>query len=336
MNVKKLKVFTAEVERPMKTCVYFSKNKTGKDNSNFVRIDPSKVHDNALTFGVVRAPLETMEAVMRCVYKPLLEKEEMVWGETSSEQKLEFLGSVDGFIRGLQESIRSLSGGLELKRTDPQMEHLGPQSASDPYIVAQCMNLLQDWCVNIERYLDDSDRSRWENADSGPDTELDFWKNRSQRLTSITEQLKGKEVKSIITLLTNVLRSHDPVEQIDTHRANSLLAQWREIDVHITEAANEAKNNVKYLSTLERFYEPLYGNSPAAIVDMLPALMNSIKMIHTISRYFGTNERMTKLFMKVTNQMITTCKLGINGKDSYDRIWDKDLSVLLETIEKCL
>ena len=125
-------------------------------------------------------------------------------------------------------------------------------------------------------------------------------------------------------------------DQIDTQRAGTLLAQWREIDVHITEAANEAKDNVKYLSTLERFYEPLYGNSPSEIVDHLPALMNSVKMIHTISRYFGTNERMTKLFMKISNQMISTCKLGINAKDTYDRIWDKDLTVLLDTIEKCL
>jgi len=93
---------------------------------------------------------------------------------------------------------------------------------------------------------------------------------------------------------------------------------------------------VKYLSTLERFYEPLYGTNPAAIIDHLPALMNSVKMIHTISRYFGTNERMTKLFMKITNQMITTCKVAINGKDSSDSLWEKDLAFLLETIEKCL
>ena len=92
-------------------------------------------------------------------------------------------------------------------------------------------------------------------------------------------------MKGIISLLTSVVR-HDNNDEIDTRRASTLLAQWREIDVHITEAANEAKDNVKYLSTLERFYEPLYGTSPSAIVEVLPALMNSIKMIHTISRYF--------------------------------------------------
>ena len=49
-----------------------------------------------------------------------------------------------------------------------------------------------------------------------------------------------------------------------------MLAQWREIDVQITEAANEAKDNVKYLSTLERFFDPLFGNDPGAITDTLP------------------------------------------------------------------
>ena len=101
-TIKKLKVFTNVVEKPMKTCVYFSKNKVGRDHDNHVDIDPLKINDNALTFGVMRAPLETMETVMRCVYKPLLENEEMRWGEPSVEKKMEFLGSVDGFIRGLQ------------------------------------------------------------------------------------------------------------------------------------------------------------------------------------------------------------------------------------------
>jgi dynein heavy chain len=39
--------------------------------------------------------------------------------------------------------------------------------------------------------------------------------------------------------------------------------------------------------------------------------MNSIKMIHTIARYYNTNDRMTGLFVKITNQMINNCKYNI-------------------------
>lgn len=143
-------------------------------------------------------------------------------------------------------------------------------------------------------------------------------------------------MKAVISVLSAAPRFDENDGLVDFQRVTTLLSQWKEIDVQITEAANEAKENVKYLSTIERFFEPLYGNDPGDIIDTLPALINGIKMIHTIARYYGTNERMTKLFMKISNQMITTCKLSINGKDIPDRIWEKDLPKLLETIEKCL
>lgn len=88
-------------------------------------------------------------------------------------------------------------------------------------------------------------------------------------------------------------------------------SKWRSIELRVTESLNEAKDNVKYLQTLEKFIEPLYHGDPETIKETLPALMNSIKMIHTIARYYNTNERMTSLFVKITNQMIIRCKYMI-------------------------
>jgi dynein heavy chain len=81
--------------------------------------------------------------------------------------------------------------------------------------------------------------------------------------------------------------------------------------------------------------------------------MNSIKMIHTIARYYNTNERMTGLFVKITNQMIKNCRTNIlnfgkvrRGEDpkkgqmpSDDVLWDHDAyppEELIPVLQTCI
>ncbi len=46
-------------------------------------------------------------------------------------------------------------------------------------------------------------------------------------------------------------------------------------------------------------------------MDSIPGLMNAIRMINSYSRYYNTSDRMTALFVKVTNQMINACRAHI-------------------------
>lgn len=63
------------------------------------------------------------------------------------------------------------------------------------------------------------------------------------------------------------------------------------------------------------------------MIDILPGLMSSVQMIHTIARYYNTQERMTSLLSKMTDQMIKTCKGWIMAGGSIDALWDREPQV---------
>lgn len=305
-------------------------------------IDPAIANDHRLTFGVLdSSALLALETSLSQLYVPLLlstGREDGEWGQADTDARTEFLHGLKLFAADVQENLKAMSTGLDLRKPDKRYDPGDARSLSklstDDNAVLHFVELMKEWCKQTEAYLEDNDQGRWESHEAGPDTELEYWKRRLQRLMGITEQLKMKECKMVTGVLHVVSKLQDgPSDRLGVA---ALLRQWKQIDTNITEASNEAKDNVKYLATLERFIEPLYSGTPATVLDALPALMNSVKMVHTIARYYNTTERMTKLFMKITNQMISLCKKSILGGAPPETIWTQDPEELLQALEACL
>uniref|UniRef100_A0AAR2JKW7 AAA+ ATPase domain-containing protein n=1 Tax=Pygocentrus nattereri TaxID=42514 RepID=A0AAR2JKW7_PYGNA len=177
------------------------------------------------------------------------------------------------------------------------------------------------WYLLNVSVLAESDQLRKEADDLGPRAELDHWKKRMSRFNYLLDQLKCPDVKAVLGVLM-IAKS-------------KLIKAWRELDIRITDSANEAKDNVKYLYTLERFCDPLYNSDPVSMVEAIPGLINAIRMIHSISRYYNTSEKITSLFVKVTNQMITACKAYITNNGSAT-IWDQPQDVVAEKLRAAI
>lgn len=70
----------------------------------------------------------------------------------------------------------------------------------------------------------------------------------------------------------------------------------------ITEAVNETKDKVKYMDSLKRPIEMLYhGATPQTIMQTaLPGLVNNVKQMDSISRYYSRSGFLGIFFTKVS------------------------------------
>ncbi|MEQ2301129.1 Dynein heavy chain 5, axonemal, partial [Ameca splendens] len=275
--------------------------------------------------------LKSVEQLLSDVFIPTLRKINHGWGELASPQaqgvKQEFISSLESFVSVLVGAQESLQEKVTLKECDtfdlrvlksPADYMAAANSAETTEKIEACMKV---WIKQIEQVLAESDQLRKEADDLGPRAELDHWKKRMSRFNYLLDQLKTPDISAVLGVLLLA--------------KSKLIKSWRELDIRITDAANEAKDNVKYLYSLERFCDPLYNSDPVSMVDAIPALINAIKMIHSISRYYNTSEKITSLFVKVTNQMITSCKAYITNNGS-NSIWDQPQQVVTDKIKAAI
>ncbi|CAH8499452.1 unnamed protein product [Schistosoma intercalatum] len=137
-----------------------------------------------------------------------------------------------------------------------------------------------------------------------PLDEIQFWHNRCDDLTGISNQLNKSTIQQIINILliakstyiTNFLKLADEIK-------------WN---------TEQAQNNIKFLDKIKDICLQLNELKPKDIPDKLPQLINMIRIIWTNSKYYNNNELITNLFNKLSNQIIIRCCSIISLHDIYN------------------
>lgn len=65
----------------------------------------------------------------------------------------------------------------------------------------------------------------------------------------------------------------------------------------------EARDNVKFLTTLERHFKNITSGPLSGIVDTLPPMMNALRMVWIISRHYSDDQRMGNLFQRIAREI---------------------------------
>ena len=124
------------------------------------------------------------------------------------------------------------------------------------------------WVQYLTRTLQDQTLDQAACKKGGPLGELELWRKRHVFLSSLMEQLQSKSVQEVLRVIQEATsEDHKLVHCFETH-----VADAKKLLV-------EARDNVKFLTTLERHFKTLETGSLTAMCEALPPLMNALRMV---------------------------------------------------------
>ena len=156
--------------------------------------------------------------------------------------------------------------------------------AKDTELVIKLENAMDVWgrliSVTVDEHLAKQPQG------NGPLATIDHWKEVNSALSALYEQLKLPSVQKIVTVLK--ISNAQSFSMFEVHRSE------------LNKYYLEARDNVKFLSTLERHFKNIaHGSNFTIILETLPGMMNALRMVWVISRYYNTDERMVPLMERV-------------------------------------
>lgn len=131
----------------------------------------------------------------------------------------------------------------------------------------------------------ESAQLRKENDTSGPQDELEYWKRRAAQFSQLLAHMEDKEVQYTLSCLII--------------SGSKLMKLWRETDRKITFCYNEARDNSKFIQAMESCCHALYLDDPVNMKESILSLLQTVRLIYSVSKFYNTSERTSSLMVKV-------------------------------------
>ena len=263
-------------------------------------------HNLRTAFEVVstQAPsLISFYAMISNAYLPLIEDVPSVAptgkreaeGESQQGGGRQLQGEVINWVRRLNQHVGGFIGQVCAERKLPMPANPIPIGDTEADIKAAASNddIIKDIDATVAMWhAEISSALSQEPQKEGPLGEIEYWKEKYSALSALYEQINQPKVKIILKVASEA-------------ECNA----WHSISGTITQLFRqyaEAKDNVKFLSTLDRHFRAIHGVTPESgtlqpIIDTMSSMMMAIRMVWIISRYYCTEEKMIGLLEKIAN-----------------------------------
>eukprot|EP00939_MAST-03C_sp_MAST-3C-sp1_P004572 g4572.t1 len=257
--------------------------------SNTRNAEVHGVLDNNIDWTVCSGHIiEQMNAAFAHLYLPLFESKDT---EGSSKEEgrdmrvgeQDFSNQIHKFSSHVSHAIRHLSDQVEVSIPDVDFKTM---SEGDARIVLQ--PLIEKWTQILKKTVEQESGRRGE--DGGPLMEVQYWKYRNAIFSALYHRFNSANVRKAL------------------HRAYDLgfegVSTFKSLHAEVIKSYTEAKDNVKFLATLERHFHNIADGSIARAHENIMPMMNAMRMVWIISKHFNTDERMVPLMTRIADQLV--------------------------------
>ena len=180
------------------------------------------------------------------------------------------------------------------------------------------------WTKQIKSVLKQDPESQLkQGGQPTPDVEIAFWKNKANNLNSIFDQLQSNRIR-------RVLRALDLSK-------STYCTTFARLCKEVFTARLEANDNMKYLRTLEEWFDKLNNE------DQFPRLLNLFKpMLHIIlliwknSKHYNSPTRLMVLMREMCNVLIQQATGYISGGAIFELIEGEAIEEAIKMLKICV
>jgi dynein heavy chain len=229
---------------------------------------------------------EKLKKIITNVYLPFM--------EDRAETRLH----LEKFVKQISNTMQQAYGTVTIEMPDiPNISK--HEMAKRPEVMNTIQKTVDQWAQTIATTIENENTKKRE-GNTALD-EIEYWRSRSATFSTLYQQLSLPEVKDIVTLNEELNPEATSVESYKKQMLN------------FTKAHAQAKDYVKFMTTLERQLKNISKGNLNTIEETITSLLNGLKLIWTISRHINNNdEKMNELLMDLTNEICDKVKAKVN------------------------
>ena len=239
----------------------------------------------------------------------------------------ELLGDAGKFGAQVSRAVKRLAGDVEVTLPDVAVDDI-ERCAEDEHAVHILEDAVVEWTALVSASVK-RESAKKAATGKGPLAEIEYWRDRNAALSSLYERLNSVEARDMVRVL-----------EVAPHVGGAVVSNYRLAMAELTKLYAEAKDNAKFLTTLERHFKNIThykaanngAGTLAVVVDTVAPMINALRMVWIISRHYSDDVRMGGLMVRIADEIGDVVSAEINASDPASGIFSLPVDVAVEKV----